>query len=59
MDLLQGIIGFTLSRGKDILDGVRSKPHVCQLSQFDQGDTLRTFFINFQMLQIVNFCFFY
>ncbi|MCP9257750.1 Lung seven transmembrane receptor [Dirofilaria immitis] len=32
-----GLIGFTLSRGRDILDGIRTKPHVCQLSQFDQG----------------------
>uniref|UniRef100_A0A0R3RFP1 Lung seven transmembrane receptor family protein n=1 Tax=Elaeophora elaphi TaxID=1147741 RepID=A0A0R3RFP1_9BILA len=42
-----GIIGFTLSRGKDILDGVRSKPHVCQLSQFDQGFDALFFVFNF------------
>ncbi|VDM23551.1 unnamed protein product [Toxocara canis] len=32
-----GVIGFTLSRGKVIVDGMRSKPHVCQLAQQDQG----------------------
>uniref|UniRef100_A0A8R1TSH6 GOST seven transmembrane domain-containing protein n=1 Tax=Onchocerca volvulus TaxID=6282 RepID=A0A8R1TSH6_ONCVO len=42
-----GVIGFTLSRGKDILDGVRSKPHVCQLSQFDQGFDALFFIFNF------------
>ncbi|VDK82928.1 unnamed protein product [Litomosoides sigmodontis] len=42
-----GVIGFTLSRGKDILDGVRSKPHVCQLSQFDQGFDALFFVFNF------------
>ncbi|EJD74440.1 lung seven transmembrane receptor family protein [Loa loa] len=42
-----GVIGFTLSRGKDILNGVRSKPHVCQLSQFDQGFDALFFIFNF------------
>ncbi|VDO31937.1 unnamed protein product, partial [Onchocerca flexuosa] len=42
-----GVIGFTLSRGKDILDGIRSKPHVCQLSQFDQGFDALFFVFNF------------
>ncbi|VDD88732.1 unnamed protein product [Enterobius vermicularis] len=30
-------IGFTLSRGKLIIDGMRSKPHVCQLAQSNKG----------------------
>ncbi|VDO33149.1 unnamed protein product [Brugia timori] len=42
-----GVIGFTLSRGKDILNGVRSKPHVCQLSQFDQDFDALFFVFNF------------
>ncbi|VDN29714.1 unnamed protein product, partial [Gongylonema pulchrum] len=33
---LQGVIGFTLSRGKAVIEGVRARPHVCQLSQLDQ-----------------------
>uniref|UniRef100_A0AC34QXP6 Protein GPR107 n=1 Tax=Panagrolaimus sp. JU765 TaxID=591449 RepID=A0AC34QXP6_9BILA len=32
-----GLIGFTLSRGSAISEGVRSNPHVCQLSNADQG----------------------
>ncbi|MFH4978017.1 hypothetical protein AB6A40_004726 [Gnathostoma spinigerum] len=32
-----GLIGFTLSKGKTVVDGIRTKPHVCQLVQTDQG----------------------
>uniref|UniRef100_A0A9J2PR46 DOMON domain-containing protein n=1 Tax=Ascaris lumbricoides TaxID=6252 RepID=A0A9J2PR46_ASCLU len=42
-----GVIGFTLSRGKAIVDGMRSKPHVCQLSQQDQGYDALFFVFNF------------
>ncbi|VDM97255.1 unnamed protein product [Thelazia callipaeda] len=42
-----GVIGFTLSRGKDVLDGVRMKPHVCELSQLDQGYDALFFIFNF------------
>ncbi|KHN74571.1 Uncharacterized protein Tcan_08775 [Toxocara canis] len=42
-----GVIGFTLSRGKVIVDGMRSKPHVCQLAQQDQGYDALFFLFNF------------
>uniref|UniRef100_A0A7E4UM24 Lung seven transmembrane receptor family protein n=3 Tax=Panagrellus redivivus TaxID=6233 RepID=A0A7E4UM24_PANRE len=32
-----GMIGFTLSRGNAIHDGIRTNPHVCQLLNTDQG----------------------
>jgi hypothetical protein len=32
-----GMIGFTLSRGNFISEGVRSNPHVCQLHNIDQN----------------------
>lgn len=42
-----GVIGFTLSRGKEVIEGVRLKPHVCQLSQLDQGFDAIFFVFNF------------
>uniref|UniRef100_A0A183C6U7 Lung seven transmembrane receptor family protein n=1 Tax=Globodera pallida TaxID=36090 RepID=A0A183C6U7_GLOPA len=50
-----GIIGFTLSRGRELADGVRTNPHLCQLQQQDQGIDSLFFVFDFpsQLLLIV------
>uniref|UniRef100_A0AC34GXR1 Uncharacterized protein n=1 Tax=Panagrolaimus sp. ES5 TaxID=591445 RepID=A0AC34GXR1_9BILA len=42
-----GMIGFTLSRGNFIAEGVRSNPHVCQLQNSDQGVDALFFIFDF------------
>lgn len=43
----QGLIGFTLSRGSEISERVRSNPHVCQLSNTDQSIDALFFIFDF------------
>uniref|UniRef100_A0A914YJ31 GOST seven transmembrane domain-containing protein n=1 Tax=Panagrolaimus superbus TaxID=310955 RepID=A0A914YJ31_9BILA len=44
---MYGMIGFTLSRGNFIAEGVRSNPHVCQLQNSDQGVDALFFIFDF------------
>ncbi|KAK0403825.1 hypothetical protein QR680_017141 [Steinernema hermaphroditum] len=48
-----GTIGFTLSRGRAILEGIRSNPHVCQMDQKDQPLDALFFTFDFTKNQLI------
>ncbi|TKR80364.1 hypothetical protein L596_014448 [Steinernema carpocapsae] len=48
-----GSIGFTLSRGRAILEGIRSNPHVCQMDQKDQAVDALFFTFDFTTNQLI------
>lgn len=43
-----GIMGFTLSRGNDIVESTRRTPHLCNLNQQDQNFDAIFFVLNFE-----------
>ncbi|KAI6227225.1 hypothetical protein M3Y95_00704200 [Aphelenchoides besseyi] len=48
-----GIIGFTLSRGRDIAESSRVNPHLCQLTQTDQNIDALFFVFDFPTSSLV------
>ncbi|KAL3123454.1 hypothetical protein niasHT_004626 [Heterodera trifolii] len=48
-----GIIGFTLSRGRELANGVQTNPHLCQLQQQDQGIDSLFFVFDFTAQRLV------